>query len=210
MRILFFIAAILSASSAIAKENFDYPACSASAYKQPENALKLARAALGKQPDLANARHCEALALYAKRNYEGSAASLAKLTASPHRFAQKTWATFAVQEAKAYEAGNNKLKAASAWKRHISTAITGKMKQAAVHLLNAHSEQLIAEDHLYDALDELDQSLSLDPQNPQTQLKRAELYIKMKKPALAKEALQRLLKADPSNLKAKALLTTLR
>lgn len=198
---LFFLHFLAAAAPAPALESA-YQQCTASVQDDPAAALRTAERWM-QEHDHPSAYHCRALALFALKRYAEAARELERLST---RLGEKNlvlWGNVLRQAAKAWELADDKAKA-------IVTLTGGIQKTANLGLSEPVIGQLAAEllldrSVLYAgggrelfALQDLDQALSLAPDNPRLLFARARLFIEQDETALAKRDLDALKAINPA------------
>lgn len=186
-------------------EHAQYADCTRQAVRDSENAYKRARAWYGRDKSMA-AQHCMALALYELRQYGEAAETLDALL---QRLSQQDkvdlWLNMKAQAAKAHLAAGNHAQAGKHLDDALLWAAEKQMDEAMVPLLleraRLHDEQ---NQHLK-AVQDLDHALEIRPSTA-TRLERARIFLKMGMKGPAREDVETILKTEPKNQDALALL----
>lgn len=206
--IVLFVGASHAAHSGSAQAR--YQECTSLAASNPSKGLEKAkawRATYGASPA---ARHCEALALYGMKNYEEAAdllMALAKDTAATKPALSLNLLGQAIDAYRMLNQPNNGINAASdmlilpnvKWEDPERAQILGKRAM----LLRETKKPL-------DAIQDLDQALSLTPKNADLLTERAKAYLALGNTDSAKKDLDAAVNAEPAHKEAKRLLADIK
>lgn len=185
----------------VAKESL-YQSCTKNVKTNPSEALRIADQWIQEQ-NHPSAFHCRALALFALKRYPEAAKALELLS---QRVTQKNlilWGNVLRQAAKSWELAEDKAKAIVVLTKGIQQTANLGLNQPIVGQLSA--ELLLDRSQLYAsggrelfAIQDLDQALSLAPDNPKLLFARAELFARQKEKTLAKRDLDALANINPN------------
>lgn len=179
-----------------------------------------ARAALGFADDwmlrenAPSAQHCRSLALFSLKRYRDAALELERLSERITRDNAVLWVNILRQASQAWQLADQRHRAIAALTRAILVTSVRAQENNSLAILT--TELLLERSALYiydgktlDAIQDLDNSIALQPKNTRLRLARAKLFIAMKEKALAKEDLTMVLAQSPNNQEAKTLLAKL-
>lgn len=190
-----------------------YVECTKLATTAPEEALARAGEWL-KIDDGIPPHHCRAMALFGLQRFADAADALELVRdkLAPSEIAAQTYVTH--QAAKAWMSGGKVDAALVTLSRQID--VLGRNKYDNVLSAKLASELLVERANIRstygqwrEAAKDLDHAISLTPLNAEALLARAVVFQQLGDIPLAKEDAQSVLKLDPKNAKAKALLKTL-
>lgn len=181
-----------------------YALCSQRAHRFPEETFKLARDWQQKGGGIP-AQHCMALSLYGMRDYNGAARELEMILRSVSPAQGKLWLSIKAQVAKAYfhsqayEPAENHLSEALRWaSEHEADADMVPLLIQRSRIYTLHNENMRA-------INDLDHALSIQSDD-EVLLERARVFIKIGKTESALDDIRGVLKRDPLNEDASALL----
>ncbi len=191
-----------------------YQQCSQTVQNDPQAALVLAETWIQKKPQ-PTAYHCRAMALFALKRYEQAAGALQTLSERMSDSNPVLWGNVVRQHARSWQLAGDKARAITTLSKAISRIAADAFDDAMLGRLSA--ELLLDRSQLYAsggralfALQDLDQALSLSPNNPKLLLERAKLFSVQKEYGLAKRDLERLQGLHPNYPGAAKLAATLR
>lgn len=191
-----------------------YKQCSAAAAQAPADALKQADEWL-KIDDAIGPHHCRAMALYGLKRYDESGSELdtVRLKIDASDIAMRTYVTR--QAARAWvEAGKPEIaiKVLSEQVNDMTMQRGDNATQArlATELLLDRSRIRVEYGQLGEAVQDLDQAISLAPGNESVLMQRAKIFAQLGDTALAQQDLQVLLRMNPKHQEAIGLMRVLR
>ena len=181
-----------------------YAECAQLANQNPSEALKEASSWLIKTNSV-SAQHCKAIALFALKRYDDSAAELAKLERRIYAKDKILWGNVMHQMAKAWRLSGMPANASNSLDKAISRLSDNEDTSSLLltrQLLEERSD-LNKSAHPLLALQDLDHALSIAPQDIGLRLKRGVLLVQLKEFELARQDLQLVLSRQPNNSDAK-------
>lgn len=207
----------LWAGTALA-ENFTtspaYKECTGLSSSNPQAAFDKAEAWL-KLDDSVAAHHCRAMALYGLKRYDESATELdvVRTKIAPAEIALRSYVTR--QSSRAWiEAGKPDfaLRSLDAQINEMSLAPSDNATQARLttELLLDKSRIRVEYGQLANAVQDLDQAISLSPGSEVVLMQRAKIFAQLGDNALAKQDLQVILRMNPTHQEAIGLMRVLR
>jgi tetratricopeptide (TPR) repeat protein len=152
-----------------------YARCTRLAQRAPDEALREAKAWESANPDTPMPRHCEALALYAKRDYVGAASLLSKLAGEaraghPHLSQELT-----LQAVLGWQAAGKPEDARAELNRALALRPELWPNADKIALLLARARLSQAYGHPFDAVQDTDHALALDAGSKEALDLRAQL-----------------------------------
>lgn len=191
-----------------------YKKCSSLAASDPQAALGESEEWL-KIDDSVGAHHCRAMALYGLKRYEDAATELdtVRLKIDPSDIAMRTYVTR--QGSRAWvEAGKpeNSIRVLGEQVNEMTMGRGDNATQARLttELLLDRSKIRVEYGQLGEAVQDLDQAISLSPGNESVLLQRAKIFAQLGDTALAQQDLQVVLRMNPKHEEAIALMRVLR
>ena len=204
---------LLVAAPSVA-QNSAYQRCTQTVQTDPNAALRTADQWL-QEKNHPSAYHCRALALFALKRYPEAAKALETLSFVVTEKNLVLWGNVLRQAAKSWELSNEKAKAIIVLTKGIQKTANLGLAEPVIGQLSA--ELLLDRSQLYleggrelFALQDLDQALSLSPDNPKLLFARAILFSKQREKELAKRDLDSLSKINPNYPGMQNLRKTLR
>ena len=175
-------------------QSADYEDCTRKVSSEPSVALRLAERWIQTE-NHPSAYHCRALALFALKRYPESAKALEELSTKIGEKNLVLWGNVIRQAARSWELAEDKAKAIVALTKGISRTANLGLSEPVVGQLSA--ELLLERSQLYAsggrelfALQDLDQAISLSPENAKLYLARAELFVAQNEKVLARRDLE--------------------
>lgn len=194
------------AAHAAQSEAERYQACTALVSTNPVKALADAEKWLKKESKNMAALHCKAMSLFVQRKYADSTITLEKiLKLYKNKKRDNVWLSIKAQTAKAYALADQFTKAEKHLSEAISWASESDKTADLLPLLQQRATLYQQQNSPLKAVNDLDYAISVSP-TAELLLQRAELLMKMGKTASAKEDAEAVLKNNPTNTTAKALL----
>jgi Tfp pilus assembly protein PilF len=191
-----------------------YQECSALAASDPAAALTKADSWL-KIDDSVAAHHCRAMALYGLKHYDKAASELdgVRLKIDPADITLRTYVT--QQTARAWVSANkpeNALHVLGEQVNEMTMTRGDNVTQAklATDLLLDRSRIRMNYGQLAEAVQDLDQAISLSPGNEDVLVERAKIFSQLGDNALAQRDLQVVLRMNPKHAEAIGLMRVLR
>lgn len=181
-----------------------YQYCTELVGKAPNEALAFAENWRHESPTLA-ADHCRALALFGLGQYGIAADELEKLALATGQERGNLWISLMRQSGAAWHTAGNNLKAHAALAKAVAHAEEQSMGQLAQDVLLEKAGYNIKAGQRFDAIQDLDHALMLNPENPKALELRAEQLLAIKEQSLAKKDIEALRKIDPNSAQAKEL-----
>lgn len=180
-----------------------YASCTEKVRTDPNAALAHAQAWL-KQGENASASHCQALALYALKDYANAAQILERISDPLKHSNLNLWQDITEQTARSWRYAEQMHRAIATLNRAILFAsedayVDSKKAGASVKLLNARAQYYVLSKRPLDALQDYDHALNIDAASHQTRLARATLLAKMKETRLANDDAKRVMNAVPDS-----------
>ena len=196
----------LLSSSAWAAAPEDYQSCTELARTRPSDALKMADRWI-QEANAPSAYHCRAISLFALKRYGDAGSSLEQLGQMLQADNPMIWSNVMRQAAKSWELSGDKARAL--------ITLTKAIHLAAEEGLHNTAMARIASDLLFDrskiyaaggrdlyAIQDLDQAISLSPDNEPLLLWRAEILFRQQEPSLALSDLNKVLSKKPNHAPA--------
>lgn len=195
---------------ASADDQQTYRECSQLVKTDPQAALEMADGWI-QSDNHPTAYHCRALALYALSRYNEAARALETLSFIIGDSNPVLWGNVMRQAARAWQRDDDKAKAIVVLTKGISHYMDRAFDDEVIArmvsgLLQERSDLYHKAGRELMALQDLDQAISLTPDDDKLLIKRAELFIEQGEAALAKRDLAKVLIASPTNARAHKLL----
>lgn len=191
-----------------------YKECTAAAASNPQAALAKADEWL-KIDDSIAAHHCRAMSLYGLKRYQdaGSELDTVRIKIDPSEIAIRTYVTR--QAARAWVEGGKPENAIRVISEQVNEMTMGRGDNAtqarlATELLLDRSRIRVEYGQLGEAVQDLDQAISLSPGNEAVLMQRAKIFAQLGDTALAQQDLQVVLRMNPKQQEAIALMRVLR
>jgi len=183
--------AFFAAASSAAQQPASYQKCSETVAKQPELALTIAEEWIQVKPH-PSAYHCRAMALFALKRYEQAAGALAMLEQKLGDSNAVLWSNVVRQQARSWQLAGNQALAITTLTAGIHRIEEGAITQPILgricaDLLYDRSQLYASGGRDLFALQDLDQAITLAPQNPKLLLARATLFASQQEHELARE-----------------------
>jgi tetratricopeptide (TPR) repeat protein len=192
-----------------------YVECSTLAGTNPQEALKKADGWLKMEKNIA-ANHCRAMALYGLKRYGESASALRIIYTQLSESDDSLRTYVARQAAKAYDRAEQPKEALAMLSKQLDAlsnqqggdnAVTADL---ATEILIDRANLRASYGQYTMAIQDLDHATSLTPANDLVLTSRARVFIALGDSTLAKQDLQAVLRANPNQAEARAMMTQLR
>lgn len=191
-----------------------YKECTAAASSNPQVALAKADEWL-KIDDSLSAHHCRAMALYSLKRYEESATELemVRTKIDPADIAIRTYVTR--QASRAWIDAGKAESAIRVISEQVNEMTMGRgdnttQARLSTELLIDRSRIRVEYGQLAEAVQDLDQAISLSPGSEAVLLQRAKIFAQLGDNALAQQDLQVVLRLNPNHQEAIGLMRVLR
>ena len=190
-----------------------YHECTALVSSAPKDALHMADDWILRE-NTPTAQHCRALALFALQRYRDAAHELERLSSSVSQDNRTLWVNIIRQAAQAWLQDGQTHRATAALTRAILTTNSDAhsnhtMNQLTTDMLMERSALYLRDGKTMEAVQDVDNAISLQPDDSKLRLARAKLFIAMKEYALAKDDLSVILASHPKHPEASRLLSSL-